>query len=102
METPGHAASAEASSTSPASASHPSLLLHEHLEQYLWVNSAHSTHPTAMAVHPAGLSVRIIQILLFDTIVITLLLDGIRQNLIRGIDIPENCLGLLLLFFGAA
>ena len=32
METTGHAATAKASSTSPASAPHASLLLHEHLE----------------------------------------------------------------------
>jgi len=76
VETAGH------SSTSPASASHAShtsLLLHEHLEEHLWVNPAHSTHATTVGMHT---SMWIVQVLFFDAIVIPLLLDRITQNLI--------------------
>ena len=75
VETAGHA-------TSPASASHASLLLHEHLEEHLWVDPAHSTHATTVRMHTSGLSMGIIQVLFFDAIVITLLLGRITQNLI--------------------
>lgn len=81
METTGHATATEA--TSPTAASHSSmLLLHEHLEQKLWVDPAHSTHPTTMAVHTTGLGVRIIQVLFFDTFVIPLLLNRIGKYLV--------------------
>ena len=78
VETAGHA-------TSPASASHAShtsLLLHEHLEEHLWIDPAHSAHATTVGMHTTGLGVRIIKILFFDAIVITLLLGRITQNLI--------------------
>ena len=81
----GHATTAESSSTSPASASHAShtsLLLHEHLEEHLWVDSAHSTHTTTVGMHTTGLSMGIVQVLFFDAIVITLLLDRVAKNLI--------------------
>ena len=76
VETTGHA-------TSPTAAPHSSLLLlHEHLEQKIWVDPAHSTHPTTMAVHSTGLGVRIIQVLFFNTFVIPLLLNRIGKHLV--------------------
>ena len=81
VETTGHATTGHA--TSPTAAPHSSLLLlHEHLEQKIWVDPAHSTHPTTMAVHSTGLGVRIIQVLFFNTFVIPLLLNRIGKHLV--------------------
>ena len=81
VETAGHATS-PASASHASHTSHTSLLLHEHLEEHLWVDPAHSTHTTTVGMHTTGLSVRIIKILFFNAIVITLLLGRITQNLI--------------------
>jgi hypothetical protein len=71
------------------------LLSHKHLKQHLLI---HSSSAVTVAV-TAGPSVRIVNVLLVDPLVVPPPLLGIGQDLVGKVDFPKGGFGLLLFFF---